>query len=131
MTSSFPLGLSSTQDGTHFITILESGLLAGLGLSLALGPLILISVFFCLKAKLFPKPQFRGVNYGGVLCPGSSEIFEDLNQALGQPVEVKIPLLLIEPACSTLKERAWQLTVALASWSFVSGERCQGAVNCT
>lgn len=49
------------------------------------------------------------MNYGEVLCPGSSEIFEDLNIVLGQPVEVKIPLLIIEPARSTLKERAWKL----------------------
>lgn len=45
-TISFPLGVSSTQDGTHFITILESGHSAGLGLYLAQGPLFLISVFF-------------------------------------------------------------------------------------
>lgn len=46
VTISFPLGVSSTQDGNPFITILESGHLAGLGLYLALGPLFLISVFF-------------------------------------------------------------------------------------
>lgn len=55
-TISFPLGVSSTQDGTPFITILESGHLAGLGLYLALGQLFLISVFFFFtwlsKAKL-------------------------------------------------------------------------------